>query len=284
MVASFSVVGQPIVRGEGPEKVSGQSLYTSDVILPGMLWGKILRSPLPHARIVSIDTTRAAQLPGVHAVITGQDISDRRVGRLLRDCPVLAREKVLFVGDKVAAVAADDPDIAEEALLLIDVEYEDLTPVFDPEEAMTDDAPTLHENMASYPGLPQPVSAVNNVFAQNVWDKGDIERGFAESDLIFEHTFNTQLHHQGYLEPHACVVDIDNTGRVQIWANNKGPFMLREQLAAVWDMPRTTSWSIPPASAATSAARVPSWTYPCATTWPGPPGAPSRWSWTTCRS
>ncbi len=238
MVASFSIVGQPIVRGEGPEKVSGQSLYTSDVILPGMLWGKILRSPLPHARIVSIDTTRAAQLPGVHAVITGQDISDRRVGRLLRDCPVLARDKVLFVGDKVAAVAADDPDIAEEALLLIDVEYEDLTPVFDPEEAMTDDAPTLHENMASYPGLPQPVSAVNNVFAQNVWDKGDIERGFAESDLIFEHTFNTQLHHQGYLEPHACVVDIDNTGRVQIWANNKGPFMLREQLAAVWDMPQ----------------------------------------------
>ena len=238
MVASFSVVGQPIVRGEGPEKVSGQSLYTSDVILPGMLWGKILRSPLPHARIVSIDTTRAAQLPGVHAVITGQDISDRRVGRLLRDCPVLARDKVLFVGDKVAAVAADDPDIAEEALLLIDVEYEDLTPVFDPEEAMTDDAPTLHENMASYPGLPQPVSAVNNVFAQNVWDKGDIERGFAESDLIFKHTFNTQLHHQGYLEPHACVVDIDNTGRVQIWANNKGPFMLREQLAAVWDMPQ----------------------------------------------
>ena len=238
MVASFSVVGQPIVRGEGPEKVSGQSLYTSDVILPGMLWGKILRSPLPHARIVSIDTTRAAQLPGVHAVITGQDISDRRVGRLLRDCPVLARDKVLFVGDKVAAVAADDPDVAEEALLLIDVEYEDLTPVFDPEEAMTDDAPTLHENMASYPGLPQPVSTVNNVFAQNVWDKGDIERGFAESDLIFEHTFNTQLHHQGYLEPHACVVYIDDTGRVQIWANNKGPFMLREQLAAVWDMPQ----------------------------------------------
>ena len=238
MVASFSVVGQPIVRGEGPEKVSGQSLYTSDVILPGMLWGKILRSPLPHARIVSIDTTRAAQLPGVHAVITGQDISDRRVGRLLRDCPVLARDKVLFVGDKVAAVAADDPDVAEEALLLIDVEYEDLTPVFDPEEAMTDDAPTLHENMASYPGLPQPVSTVNNVFAQNVWDKGDIEQGFAESDLIFEHTFNTQLHHQGYLEPHACVVDIDDTGRVQIWANNKGPFMLREQLAAVWDMPQ----------------------------------------------
>ena len=238
MVATYSVVGQPIVHGEGAEKVSGQTIYTSDIALPGLLWGKILRSPFPHARIVSIDTSRAAQLPGVHAVITGQDIPDRRVGRLLRDCPVLARDKVLFVGEKVAAVAADDPDVAEEALLLIDVEYEELPPVFDPLEAMEDSAPTLHENLASYPGLPQPRSTVNNVFAHNVWDKGEIEQGFAESDLVFEQTFTTQLHHQGYLEPHACVVDIDDTGRVQIWANNKGPFMLREQLAAVWDMPQ----------------------------------------------
>ena len=237
MATSYSVIGQPIVRGEGPEKVSGQSVYASDVNLPGMLWGKILRSPLPYARIVSIDTSRARALPGVHAVITGQDIPERRVGRLLRDCPVLCKDKVLFVGDKVAAVAAADPDIAEEALLLIDVEYEDLSPVFDPEEAMTGDAPTLHEGMASYPGLPQPASAINNVFAENVWDKGDIEQGFAESDLIFEHTFTTQLHHQAYLEPHACVVDIDDAGRVQIWACNKGPFMLREQLSKVWDMP-----------------------------------------------
>ena len=236
MASGYSVIGQPVVRGEGVEKVSGEAVYTADVILPGMLWGKVLRSPLPHARIVSIDTSRAAQLPGVHAVITGQDIPDRRVGRLLRDCPVLARDRVLFVGEKVAAVAAEDPDVAEEALLLIDVEYEDLTPVFDPEEAMGEDAPTLHPELASYPGLPQPMSSVNNVFAENVWRKGDVERGFAESDLIFEHTFNTQLHHQAYLEPHACVVDIDDDGRVQIWANNKGPFMLREQLAAVWEM------------------------------------------------
>ena len=237
MATSYSVIGQPIVRGEGPEKVSGQSVYASDVNLPGMLWGKILRSPLPYARIVSIDTSRAKALPGVHAVITGQDIPERRVGRLLRDCPVLCKDQVLFVGDKVAAVAAADPDIAEEALLLIDVEYEDLSPVFDPEEAMSADAPTLHEGMASYPGLPHPASVINNVFAENVWDKGDIEQGFAESDLIFEHTFTTQLHHQAYLEPHACVVDIDDDGRVQVWACNKGPFMLREQLSKVWDMP-----------------------------------------------
>lgn len=238
MTTTYSTIGQPVVRGEGADKVSGQAVYAADITRPGMLWGQVLRSPFPHARIVRIDTRRARELPGVHAVLTGQDLPDRRVGRLLRDCPVLARDKVLFIGEKVAAVAAESPDIAEEALLLIDVEYAELPAVFDPAIAMTADAPTLHENLAAYPGLPQPMSPVNNVFAHNVWNKGDIDQGFAESDLVFEHTFATQLMHQAYLEPHACVVDIDAAGRVQVWANNKGPFMLREQLAAVWDLPK----------------------------------------------
>ena len=238
MTTAYATIGQPVVRGEGADKVSGRAVYAADIALPGMLWGQVLRSPFPHARIVSIDARRARELPGVHAVLTGRDLPDRRVGRLLRDCPVLARDKVLFIGEKVAAVAAESPDIAEEALLLLEVEYAELPAVFDPAVAMTDDAPTLHENLAAYPGLPQPRSPVNNVFAHNVWNKGDIDRGFAESDLIFEHTFTTQLMHQAYLEPHACVVDIDPAGRVQVWANNKGPFMLRDQLAAVWDLPK----------------------------------------------
>lgn len=238
MATSYATIGRSVVRGEGADKVSGKAVYTADITLPGMMWGQVLRSPFPHARIISIDTSRAKELPGVYAVLTGQDIPERRVGRMLRDCPVLARDKVLFIGEKVAAVAAESPDIAEEALLLIDVEYEKLPAVFDPAEAMTDEAPTLHENLTSYPGLPKPMSPVNNVFAHNVWSKGDIEQGFAEADLVFEHTFNTQLMHQAYLEPHACVVDIDGDGRVQVWANNKGPFMLREQLAAVWDLPK----------------------------------------------
>ena len=202
-----------------------------------MLWGKVLRSPYPHANIVSIDTAKARAVPGVHAVLTGQDLPDRRVGRLLRDIPVLARDRVLFVGEKVAAVAAETLEAAEEALNLITVEYEELPPVFDPVEAMHSSAPTLHPQMASYEGLPQPVATVNNVFAHNNWSKGDITAGFSAADRIFEHTFNAQLMHQGYIEPHACVVHIDDTGRAQVWANNKGPFMLREQLAAVWDVP-----------------------------------------------
>ena len=236
MSTSFSAIGQPVTQEEGPEKVSGKALYAADLLLPGMLWGKVLRSPYAHAHILRIDTARARQVPGVHAVLTGQDLPDRRVGRLLRDIPVLARDRVLFVGEKVAAVAAETLEAAEEALALIDVSYEELPPVFDPEEAMHSLAPTLHPQMASYQGLPQPVATVNNVFAHNSWSKGDIAEGFSAADRIFEHTFRAQLMHQGYIEPHACVVHIDDHGRAQVWANNKGPFMLREQLAAVWSL------------------------------------------------
>src|SRR5256886_13194147 len=234
MTTSFSAIGQPVPQEEGPEKVSGKALYAADLLLPGMLWGKVLRSPYPHAHIRRIDTTRARQVPGVHAVLTGQDLPDRRVGRLLRDIPVLARDRVLFVGEKVAAVAAETLEAAEEALNLIAVEYEELPPVFDPAEAMHNSAPTLHPQMASYEGLPQPMATVNDVFAHNNWSKGIIAEGFHAADRIVEHTFNAQLMHQGYIEPHACVVHIDDRGHAQVWANNKGPFMLREQLAAVW--------------------------------------------------
>src|SRR5215470_6154599 len=178
MATYFSTINQPVPQEEGPEKVSGHALYAADLILPGMLWGKVLRSPYPYAQILSIDTTRARKVPGVHAVLTGQDLPDRRVGRLLRDIPVLARGRVLFMGEKVAAVAAETLEAAEEALNLIAVEYEELPPVFDPLAAMHSSAPTLHPQMASYVGLPQPLATVNNVFAHNSWSKGDITEGF----------------------------------------------------------------------------------------------------------
>ncbi|MGE3539177.1 MAG: xanthine dehydrogenase family protein molybdopterin-binding subunit [Candidatus Tectimicrobiota bacterium] len=237
MTTSYTAVGQAVPQEEGPDKVSGKAVYAADVQLPGMLWGHVLRSPYAHANIVRIETTRARQVPGVHVVLTGQDLPDRRVGRLLRDIPVLARDRVLFIGEKVAAVAAESTEAATEALNLIEVEYAPLSPVFDPLEAMQSTAPTLHPQMATYPGLPQPVATEQNVFAHNRWSKGDIAAGFDAADRIFEHTFSAQLMHQAYIEPHACVVHIDAAGRPQIWANNKGPFMLREQLAAVWDMP-----------------------------------------------
>ena len=237
MAASHSVIGRPVTRGEGPDKVTGRSLYVADISLPEILWGKVLRSPYPHARIVSVDTSRAAQIPGVHAVVTGCDLPDARVGRLLRDMPVLARDRVLFAGEKVAAVAAEDPEAAEEALLAIDVEYEELPTVCDPAEAMSGAAPELHPEMLAYEGLPQPPANIPNVFAHNTWTKGDVDQGLQESDLIFEHTFTAQMMHQAYIEPHACVVSLDAAGRVNIWVNNKDPFVLRRQLALVWNIP-----------------------------------------------
>jgi CO/xanthine dehydrogenase Mo-binding subunit len=203
-----------------------------------MLIGKALRSPFPHARIINIDASRALKVPGVHTVITAQDLPDRRVGRLLRDIPVLARDRVLFVGEKVAAVAAEDAEAADEALALIDAEYEELPAVYGTLEAMQVNAPVLHPGLASYQGLPQPASDINNVFAHNSWSKGDLEQGFKEADLIFENTFTAQLMHQAYIEPHACVVDVAESGRVEGWVNNKGPFNLRQQVSAVWDVPQ----------------------------------------------
>src|SRR5262249_30642408 len=128
VTTSFSAIGQPVTQDAGPDKVAGKALYAADVQLPGMLWGKVLRSPYPHANILSIDTAKASQVPGVHAVLTGQDIPDRRVGRLLRDIPVLARDRVLFVGEKVAAVAADTLAAAEETPNLITLGIEELPP------------------------------------------------------------------------------------------------------------------------------------------------------------
>ena len=250
-------IGQSVVRGEGPDKVTGKSVYAADVTLPGMLRGKALRSPFPHARIVSIDTEQAKAVPGVHAVITAADLPGSLVGRRLRDLPVLARDVVRFVGEKVAAVAAETQEAVEEALLLIDVEYEELPAVFDAHAAMEPNAPTLHPDMSGYEGLPQPESGLNNVFAHITWGQGDVEQGFAEADLVFEHTFNAQLMHQAYIEPHACVVSASppmdspsqegnaslhshpqgrDTGEVDVWVNNKDPYALREQLAAVWGM------------------------------------------------
>ena len=236
MTTTTRAIGQSVVRGEGPDKVTGRSVYAADVSLPGMLWGKVLRSPFPHARIVSIDTTEARAVPGVHAVLTAADLPDSLVGRRLRDMPVLARDVVRFVGEKVAAVAAETEEAAEEALLLVDVEYEELPAVFDAQEAMEPDAPTLHPGLSGYEGLPQPESDLNNVFAHITWGQGDVEQGFSEADLVFEHTFNAQLMHQAYIEPHACVVSAEDSGRVQLWINNKDPYALREQLAAVWGM------------------------------------------------
>ena len=234
MTSSYETIGRPVGRAEGPAKVTGQAIFPADVNLPGTLVGKCLRSPFPYAKIVSIDqdsVAAARQVPGVHAVLTAEDIPPHLVGRMLRDMPILARDVVRFAGQKIVAVAADDDDIAEEALNLIQVEYDELDPILDPVEAMKTGATVLHPEFSTYAGLPDNVPTEPNVAGHGQWLNGDIEKGFAESDFIFEHTFRTNHQHQAYIEPHASVVFLDNTGRVQTWVNSKMPFQVRQQLS-----------------------------------------------------
>jgi CO/xanthine dehydrogenase Mo-binding subunit len=234
----YTTIGQPTARVEGQEKVTGATQYTADISLPGTLWGRALRSPLSHARIIRIDASRAQQVPGVHAVLTGADVRGIRYGRRLYDVPVLAEDRVLFVGERVAAVAAEDRDAAEEALLLIDVEYEPLPAVFDPMEAMEQDAPLLHPEVNSYFGLPKPLEKPSNAFVWDTWGKGNIDEGFAQADLIIENTFTVPRQHQAYLETHSCLVWIDDAGRTQVCASSKVPYQVKEQLSTALGLPR----------------------------------------------
>ena len=237
MTTAYRVVGKPTARVDGPDKVTGAGKYAVDISLPGMLWGRSLRSPYAHARIVRIDATQAQQVPGVHAVLIGADVAGIRYGRRLYDVPILAQDRVRFIGERVAAVAAESRDIADRALALIVVEYEELPAVFDVDEAMSEDAPIIHPDFNTYVGVPAQLVIPSNAFSHDSWAQGDLAVGFAAADVIVEATYETPKGHQAYLEPHACVVWIDGDGRAQIWASNKAPFNLRQQLATATGTP-----------------------------------------------
>ena len=174
MASSKQVVGNPTPRVEGELKVSGEAKYAVDITVPGMLWGKLLRSPIASGKIKSINTSQAEALPGVHAVVTGQDCAGLKIGRRLYDMPILADGEVRFIGEKVAAVAADDELIAEEALTLIEVEYEETEPLLDPVEALKPGAKLLHPDVTSYKGLPKPLTEPTNDFVYVTWGKDPV--------------------------------------------------------------------------------------------------------------
>ncbi|HEU4344506.1 MAG TPA: xanthine dehydrogenase family protein molybdopterin-binding subunit, partial [Candidatus Binatia bacterium] len=228
---AYKTVGKPVPRSEGPEKVTGKTRYAADIDIPGALWGKILRSPLPHAQILNIDTSKARQLPGVHAVISGIEIPPVLTGLRMKDMPVLARDRVRYVGEPLAAVAADSPETAEEALNLIHVGYQELPFVTDPVEATRPGAPLLHDNPAAYKNAPERSTELPNVQSLGVWSNGDVEGAFQKAARIFTHTFRTPLGFHGYIEPHACAVRIGPEGQIEVWASNKSPFTLRDRMA-----------------------------------------------------
>ena len=227
---SYQVIGQPVARTDNAGKVTGEARYTADVLLPRTLWAKTLRSPYSHARIVRIDTSRAERAEGVHAVLTGNDVRGILYGRRYRDISILAQDRARFMGERVAAVAADTLEQAEHALDLIEVHYEELPAVFDPEAALQEGAPIIHPDVGSYKGLPKPLDAPTNRFAHDVFNRGDVDAGFAQADVIVENAFTVARVHQAFLEPHCCLAWIDEQERVQMWSPNKAPQGLRESL------------------------------------------------------
>ena len=238
-------IGQPVRRVDGIAKVTGRARYAGDVEVPGMIFGRCLRSPHPSARIVSIDTRKATALQGVQAVLTGADVPGTRYGRMCKDIPVLAKGVVRFVGEKVAAVAADSVEIAEAALELIDVEYETLPAVFTVEEAMRPTAPIIHaEPVEVFPAAAAGVHGellmyppIPNVISRLTEEIGDVASAFAGAHKIFEHGFATPSVHQGYIEPHTCLVSIGADGLVDVWIANKGPHIARAHMAAAIGVP-----------------------------------------------
>jgi CO/xanthine dehydrogenase Mo-binding subunit len=231
----------PESRVEGRLKVTGEAAFAGDFSRPGMLWAAFRRSDVPHARIASIDVSRALNEPGVHAVLTARDIGSPRFGRRLLDQPVLADDKVRFVGERVAAVAADTREAAEEAAQWIRVDYEELPAVFDAEEALASGAPILHEGWRDYVFLGGERQAVPhaNIQGHRVARKGEanLESVFARAWRTYEHTFSTPRQHHGYVEPHASLSWIDESGLIHVVSTNKTPFLLRGEMAAVTDAP-----------------------------------------------
>ena len=232
-------IGKRTIRPDGEDKVTGRANFGADFAQPGMLWGKVLRSPHPHARIKSINLERAAAAEGVKAVMSGADLVDFPVDVPAPAGPqdlryvsrnVMARDKVLYAGHALAAVAATSARAAEAALDLIDVEYELLPWVIDVEDAMKPDAPVLHDFMYTAGVDPKP-SAPSNIASRSGLTLGDVDAGFAQADIIIERPFKTKPVHQGYIEPHACLVDVSPDGRATIWSSSQGHFMVRNVTA-----------------------------------------------------
>ena len=238
----YKVIGTRPIRHDGVDKVIGRAQYGADIRMPGMLHGKVLRSPHPHARIISIDTSKAEAHPEVRAVATSADLPDP--GPVSRDNifpkgvsdNILARGKALYKGHSVAAVAATTALAAEEALALIAVEYEPLPWITNIEEALKAEAPALHEHW------PKNGSSGDEIDGPNVADHiqhafGDLEKGFAEADLVIEREYKNKSVHQGYIEPQNATASWSADGRVTIWCSSQGHFLIQQQVAQILGLP-----------------------------------------------
>ena len=240
-------VGTRGPRADGIDKVTGRARFGADVRVPNMLVGKVLRSPHAHARIVSIDVSKAEALPGVKAIITASDLAEVPAdfvpnGELLvnyRDMTrnVLAQDKVLYEGHAIVGVAATSDFIAREALRLIDVTYEVLAHVIDVRAAIEPDAPVLHDDLFTAGVEPTPEKA-SNIAKRVEFGHGDVENGFSKADVIVEREFETKPVHQGYIEPHACLANVREDGQAELWCTTQGHFVVRAHCAKLlgWEI------------------------------------------------
>jgi CO/xanthine dehydrogenase Mo-binding subunit len=239
---ALKVVGTRPVRPDGVDKVTGKAAYGADLVMPGMIVGKIKRSPHAHARIVSIDTKKARALPGVKAIVTAADLPDLASEEYeagesasnLRDLAlnVMARDKVLYEGHAVAAVAAISNAVADAAIALIEITYEVLPHVIDVEEAMKPNAPVLHAHLFTEGVEPRP-SLPSNIAKRNQIARGDLVEGFAAAEVILEGRYTTAAVHQGYIEPHACVASMAADGQCEVFSSSQGQFMVRTYCAKI---------------------------------------------------
>ena len=230
------VVGSSVQRIDGLDKLLGTATFTADLTLPGLLHARLLLSAHAHARILRIDTSAAEQLPGVYAVLSARNTPPYRFGSEFPDQELFARHKVLHRGEVLAAVAAQDTAIAEEATRRITVEYEPLPAVVDVLAAVQPGAPILHEDLAHYPGV-NPAHVSGNICYRSSVAWGNVEEGFAQADRIYEHTFRTSTVHQGYLEPMASVAQVEPGGKVTVWTSTQSTYTVRSRIAQLFDLP-----------------------------------------------
>lgn len=219
----FQVIGKSIPRHDVLLQVTGKLTYADDIVLPNMLFAKALRSKYPHARLLAVDVSKATRMPGVKGIITARDFVANRWGFTHLDQPALVDDKVRYIGDPIAVVAATSPDEAEEAVNEIRVDYEELPAVFDPFEAMKPDSPKIHGD--------------SNVATHLKIRRGDVEQGFRESDLVIEETYKTQMVEHAHIEPHAAVAQADPTGKVTVWSSVQRPFLVAADLARLLGLP-----------------------------------------------
>ncbi len=242
-MADYTLLGKRIPKPDAVNRVTGRMIYADDTQLPGGLAGKILGSPVAHGRIRRLDTSKAEQLPGVHAVITAKDAPTNRYGGIVRDKLIFASDIVRYHGDPIAAVAADTVDIADEALHLIELEIDALPVLIDPKEA-AESSTMIHTEWETYTSLPN-LGREGNISSSGSVQWGDVEAGFAQADFVYEDRFEVAMAHQVYIEPRASAAKVEADGRISVWTTTQGAFPMRDNLAGIFNMPMNKLKVIP---------------------------------------